>query len=404
MTQLPGDNKGRPDLTKTSASRIHDPGYAAGLSRSEREAVRSRDGSDEARPGLVGRVKRLVPAAVRHRAVPPLGHLRSQYDPRPLRVPASYARVVAPEPAPSISVVIPSLDYGRYLGATLNSLLEQEYPDLELIVADGGSTDGTSRVLQRHSDGIARVLGGDEGQGDAINRGLADSSGEIMAWLNADDITLPGSLAFVARYFDRHPEVDVLYGNRVLLNDDGDDVGVWVTPRHCDDSIQWFDFIPQETVFWRRSIWERTGGIDTRFDYGFDWELFLRFQRAGATFARTPRFLGAFRQHDDQKTRTWHGDAQNELETIRCRHHERRVGLGEAQARAEKLLLKAGPHHLLRKTAWHAPRRSIEVDAAPDEEMAKRRLAAGAPRRERAEREPAAADTHAADPVGLPRS
>ena len=118
MTQLPSDNKGRPDVSKTSASRIHDPGYTAGLSRAERDAARNRDGSDEASPGIVGRVKRLVPAGIRHRAVPPLGHLRSQYDPRPLRVPAGYARVVAPDPAPSISVVVPSLNYGRYIGAT----------------------------------------------------------------------------------------------------------------------------------------------------------------------------------------------------------------------------------------------------------------------------------------------
>lgn len=365
MSRPSSTSNGRGAEVSKTSSRIHDPGHVAGVA-----GERARREQSPPAPGLLARVKRLVPAGIRHRVVPPLGHLRSQYDARPLRVPRSYARVTAPTSAPRISVVVPSLDYGRYLGSTLSSLIDQDYPDLELIVCDGGSTDGTGIVLDRHVAEIATVLQDDQGQGDAINRGLDQASGEIMAWLNADDLSLPGTLAYVARYFERHPEIDVLYGNRVLIDDDGDDVGVWVTPPHSPDSIQWFDFLPQETVFWRRSIFEQAGGVDTRFDYGFDWEMFLRFQRAGAGFARAPRFLGAFRQHEDQKTRQFHAEAQDELEMIRRRHHGRHVSIGEAQARAEKMLLRAGPHHVFRKLAWRMPRRRLAVDAAPEPTLA----------------------------------
>jgi GT2 family glycosyltransferase len=318
----------------------------------------------------VARIKRLVPPGIRHRAVPPLGHLRSQYEPRPLEVPRSYVRPALPAPAPTVSVVVPSLNYGRFLGATLSSLCDQDYPDLELIVCDGGSEDGTGRLLEGRDTEIAKVLRGDGGQGDAINNGFAASHGQIMAWINADDICLPGTLAFVARYFESHPDVDVIYGNRVLVDEQGNDVGIWVTPPHSADSIQWFDFLPQETVFWRRSLWERVGGIDTSLHFGLDWDLFLRFHRAGAKFVRIPRFMGAFRQHEDQKTRRCHEEAQGELERIRCEHHGRRVSLEEAQAQAEKLLLRAGPHHAFRKLAWRMPRRRITVSAAPQAEHA----------------------------------
>ena len=314
--------------------------------------------------GAIDRLKRLLPRRLRRRLTPPLGHLRAQYEPRELRVPRSYLRETAPQPAPSISIVVPSLNYGHYLQATLDSVLDQRYPELELIVADGGSEDETLELLEREGDRLAHVHDGpDSGQAEAINKGLDGSSGEILAWINADDLLLPGALAHVARYFDRNPDVDLVYGNRVLIDERGRDVGVWVTPRHGLDSLRWFDFIPQETAFWRRGIWERVGGIDTGFDYGFDWDLFLRFHEAGATIRRLPRFLGAFRQHDDQKTRRNRDRAQAELESIRQDFHGRDVTLAEAKARARKLLIRSAPHHLAHR-GGRLLRRSVRVEVA----------------------------------------
>lgn len=338
-------------------------------------ARRTDDDRVAAAGGIVGTLKRLAPRGLRRRLIPPLGHLRAQYEPRQLRVPRGYVRERVPEGAPRISVVVPTLNYGRYLSATLASIHEQEYPDLELIVCDGGSEDETPAILHRERERIAEVHAGpDAGQAEAINRGLDSSTGEVLAWVNADDLLLPGTLACVGRYFAEHPEVDMVYGNRVLIDEQGRDVGVWVTPSHSDDSLQWFDFIPQETAFWRRSLWERVGGIDSRFEYGFDWELFLRFQRDGARIVRLSRFLGAFRQHEGQKTRVHQEEALAELESIREDFHGRHVSLAEAQARAERLLVRAAPHHVLRRLAFHRGR-GVPVDAGPGD--AHRPTAAG---------------------------
>ena len=226
------------------------------------------------------------------------------YRPRELRVPASYRRVAAPQPAPSISIVVPSLNQGEFLARTLDSVLDQGYPELELIVEDGGSSDATPAVLDAYRDRLAHVSSGpDGGQASAVNAGFARSQGEIMAWLNSDDMLLPGALAYVGRYFAEHPEVDVVYGHRVLIDSDDREIGRWVMPAHDDEILSWADYVPQETLFWRREAWDRVGGrLTEEFRFALDWDLLVRMREAGATTVRLPRFLGAFRVHEAQKS------------------------------------------------------------------------------------------------------
>ncbi len=124
-----------------------------------------------------------------------------------------------------------------------------------------------------------------------------------MAYLNSDDILLPGSLAYVARYLAAHPDVDAVYGHRVVIDAADRDIGMWVVPPHRDWVVKVQDFIPQETLFWRRRAWEQVGGrFDTDLYYAMDWDLLLRFVRAGVRLVRLPRFLGGFRVHDESKT------------------------------------------------------------------------------------------------------
>lgn len=229
------------------------------------------------------------------------------HEPRRLHVPASYLRTQPPINPPTISIVTPSFNQAGYLGATIRSVLDQNYPCLEYFVQDGGSTDGSIEVIRTHAD---RLTGWeskpDGGQSQAINLGMRRTTGEIMAWLNSDDILLPGSLAYVARYFAEHPNVDVIYGHRVLIDAQGHEIGRWVLPPHDDRVITFADFIPQETMFWRRRAWDRAGGtIDESFRFAMDWDLILRFRAAGMRFVRLPRFLGAFRITDAQKTSSW---------------------------------------------------------------------------------------------------
>ncbi len=257
------------------------------------------------------------------------------HHPHELRIPDSYRAAAPPDPAPSVSIVVPSFNQGDFIGRTLESLLDQEYPELELIVEDGGSSDETAAVLEDYGDRLAHVFSGpDDGQAAAINAGLARSTGELMGWLNSDDILLPGSLAYVARYFAEHPEVDVIYGHRVLIDTEGAEIGRWLMPRHDDEILSWADYVPQETMIWRREIWERAGGsVNEDYRFALDWELLVRLRDAGATIVRLPRFLGAFRIHESQKSSAQvdtlgHG----EMDRLRRRIHGRRIWPRETQA------------------------------------------------------------------------
>jgi GT2 family glycosyltransferase len=260
--------------------------------------------------------------------------LLSHYPPKPIRLPLSYLRATAPDPAPTISVVTPSYQQGQFLERTIASVLDQDYPALEYYVQDGGSSDGTIEILRRYDD----LLSGwtsepDGGQAMAINRGFASTTGEIMGWLNSDDLLLPGALAHVARYFATHPEVDVVYGNRLMIDANDEQIGAWILPGHDDAALTLADFVPQETLFWRRRIWDAAGArIDEDFAYALDWDLLLRFRTAGARMAHLPRYLGAFRVHDEQKTSATITVGMAEMARLREREHGRPVSIDEAIA------------------------------------------------------------------------
>jgi hypothetical protein len=228
----------------------------------------------------------------------------SQYRSRPMVLPAHYAHTPVPTPAPTFSIVTPSYNQGDFLERTMLSVLDQNYPCLEYVVQDGASTDHSVTVLEQYDQRLTSWESRpDSGQAEAINLAFAHTHGDIMAYLNSDDVLLPGSLAYVARYFAEHPEVDVVYGHRVIIDEWDGEVGRWVLPPHDDAMLTWVDYVPQETMFWRRSLWERVGGcIDESFRFALDWDLILRFRAAGARFVRLPRFLGAMRFHARQKT------------------------------------------------------------------------------------------------------
>jgi glycosyltransferase involved in cell wall biosynthesis len=252
---------------------------------------------------------------------PRLGVLH-QHAPMEMRIPKDRSRPAPPSDVPRISIVTPSFRQAPFIERTIRSVIEQSYPNLEYYVQDGGSQDGTAEVLARYQDRLAGWQSTpDNGQAEAINRAFAKTSGDIMAYLNSDDILLPGALARVADYFVRHPEVDVVYGHRVVIDEDDRQIGRWIMPAHDDKVLSWADFVPQETLFWRRSIWEKSGGrMDESFQFALDWDLLVRFREAGARFARLPRFLGGFRVHAQQKTTTSIADTGiQEMNRIRKR-------------------------------------------------------------------------------------
>src|SRR6059058_4804431 len=166
------------------------------------------------------------------------------YSPRAISVPASYTKAPSID-WPLISIVTPSFNQGRFLERTIRSVLDQHYPKLEYIIKDGGSLDETVDILKRYKSSLTFCESAkDRSQAHALNLGFRHASGEIMAYLNSDDMLLPGALAYVAAYFAEHPEVDVVYGHRVIVDAADREIGRWVLPPHSDRMLVWADYVP----------------------------------------------------------------------------------------------------------------------------------------------------------------
>ena len=278
-----------------------------------------------------------------------------QHPARELKLPKRYNQPITTPSGdiPAISIVTPTYNQADFLERTLRSVLEQDYPKLEYIVQDGASTDGTASILDQYRSQLAAANSQpDDGQSQAINLGFSQASGEIMAYLNSDDILLPGALAYLAHYFLENPETDVVYSHRIIIDEQDQEVGRWILPPHDPIALQYADYVPQETLFWRRRIWEKTGGrIDENFQFAMDWDLLLRFQDSGAKFARLPRPLAAFRIHAAQKTAAQIGDiGKKEMNILRERCTGHPVGPAEINKHLRPYLRRSVLYHHLFKT------------------------------------------------------
>ncbi len=185
---------------------------------------------------------------------------------------------------PLVSVVIPCLNRAQYLAATIDSVLAQDYDNLECIVIDGGSSDGTVEILESYGDKISWVSEPDKGHADAINKGWQSSRGEILAWLNADDVwVVPNSVSTAVGLMTEHPVIDVAYGDCEAIDARGNKVG-WSYFREWDlaHAIEYCDHcISQPAAFLRRSAVERVGWLDANIVSGKDHDLWLRISLHG---------------------------------------------------------------------------------------------------------------------------
>ena len=204
---------------------------------------------------------------------------------------------------PKVSIVTPSFNQAPFLEQTLRSVLEQDYPNLEYIVIDGGSTDGSLEIIHKYADRLAYWQSQpDQGQTDAINQGFARASGEILAWLNSDDLLLPGAVSVAVRALHEHPEAAMVYGDALLINAEGKTIGKFPAAQTDYRKLRrGYVHIPQQASFFRADLWQQVAPLDVSFYFAMDYDLWVRLA-ALAPLVYVPEFWAAFRLHGAGKS------------------------------------------------------------------------------------------------------
>lgn len=209
---------------------------------------------------------------------------------------------------PKISVITPSFNQAPFIERTIESVLDQAYPDLEYIIIDGGSTDGTVDILKRYEGRLQWVSERDEGQADAINKGIARSTGDIIAYLNSDDLYVPGALRQVGEHFSRHPEVRWLTGKCRIIDEQDRETRRPITAyknfllhRYSYSLLLVTNPISQPATFWRKNVVEEFGMFDKEQHFVMDYDFWLRVGRKSPP-AILEQYLAGFRVYAASKT------------------------------------------------------------------------------------------------------
>lgn len=211
------------------------------------------------------------------------------------------AKTIVAGEAPLVSVVTPSYNHGSYIEATIQSVLSQDYPNLEYIVVDGGSQDNTVEILKRYAGRLLWVSEPDRGQADAINKGFRMACGEILAWLNSDDTYLPGAVRQVTQYFQTHPDVSMVYGEGHHVDVEGNILERYPTEPFNYQRLSECCLICQPTVFFRADVFREVGPLDIHLHYCLDYEYWMRIAKR-FRIGYLEAYLATSRLHMDTKT------------------------------------------------------------------------------------------------------
>lgn len=199
------------------------------------------------------------------------------------------------------SVVIPSFNQGKFIERTIESVLGQKYKDVEIIVVDGGSTDGTVEILKKYGDKIKWVSKKDNGQTEAINKGMKMATGEIMAYLNSDDTYEKDTLNTVANYFEKNTGAMIVYGKGRHIDGNDKYINDYPTEKVDVNVLKIKCPVCQPTVFWRRKLWEDVGDFNEKLNYAMDYQYWLRVAEK-YDFYFIDEYLANTRLHEETKT------------------------------------------------------------------------------------------------------
>jgi glycosyltransferase involved in cell wall biosynthesis len=204
---------------------------------------------------------------------------------------------------PLVSIVTPSYNQGRYLEATIRSVLEQDYPRIEYLIIDGGSTDDSIEIIRNYAHRLAYWSSeADRGQTDAINKGFERAQGDILAWLNSDDLYHPGAVSQVVAFLHDHQEVGMVYGDADYIDVSGKVIGHFPAAQTDYKRLRrGYVHIPQQAAFFRARLWRMVGPLDPSFYFAMDYDLWVRIATI-APIRYHPRTWASFRLHGDAKS------------------------------------------------------------------------------------------------------
>jgi glycosyltransferase involved in cell wall biosynthesis len=210
------------------------------------------------------------------------------------------------KPKLKISVVTPSYNQGKFIDSAIRSIISQDYSNLQYVICDGASNDETLQVLNtyRTHERIENIVSEkDKGQVDALIKGFQSVNGDILCWVNSDDMLAPHALNTVNTLFTSNPDIDVVVGNLMVIDADGKELGMW--PRKMMQNKDWFSLpqaIGQPATFFSRKAYDAVGGINPEYHYSMDYDLFMKMGLRGFKFHYTDDILAYFRVHQDSKS------------------------------------------------------------------------------------------------------
>jgi glycosyltransferase involved in cell wall biosynthesis len=203
-----------------------------------------------------------------------------------------------------VSIVTPSYNQGQYLERTIHSVVEQDYPDVQYIIVDGGSSDNSLEIIKHNKKQVDRwVSEPDQGQTDAINKGFAMAKGEILAWLNSDDTYQPGAISHAVRVLQQHPEIGGVYADADFIDEQDRRIGRFpATQTNYRKLRNGYVHIPQQTFFFRAELWRKVGPLDPSFNFAMDYDLWVRLTKLAPVLYVPGQIWANFRLHPHSKT------------------------------------------------------------------------------------------------------
>ncbi len=239
-------------------------------------------------------------------------------------MPSNYTHLML---LPKISVITPSYNQGQFIEQTILSVISQQYPNLEYILMDGGSDDETVEIIRKYGEYFTHWQSQkDNGQASAINAGFKMATGDILCWINSDDMYMPGVFTRIAAQFRQTENPTIIFGNCLHFNDKTEKTrGSNVARAHSKYTLSLCDYIIQPSSFWNKQAWELTGQLNESLTYAFDWDWFIRASRAGTAFLPVQEYLSLYRIHEAHKSGKGAAKRVEELQKIVSLYNEEKL-------------------------------------------------------------------------------